>query len=325
MTRAKELASIEVYAEDDFEERREDVAPLELPRPAGTEHIIQIGGAVIQKPRRFRNMPRPVGLQALELSYFRSINALIVRAKNLANGELAKVLIKALGQAEARLTFDDRLVFDDGTTEVERAIEDARAQFLMERSDENLDKLIRNHGLAVNNRNRENFRRTFKQVMGVDVLAAEPWLQEEVQAFMRENSSFIKSISDEYLSDVEQIVFRNVKAGNAPSVLARELGGAFDLTQNRARLIARDQTGKFHSRLTRLRYEGVGLKRYIWRTLADSRVRDDHDDLEGTEHEFANPPVTVTTGKRAGQRNNPGEDIQCRCWAEVIFADLLKA
>lgn len=284
---------------------------------AGTEHIIQVGGAIIQKPRRFRNVPPPIGLNALEMSYFRDLRSMIRQLRAIITKELSKSLASALGQAEARLTFDT------GAVELERTFQDVRAIFLQERSDENIDTVVKSHGLAINNRNRENFRRTFKSVMGVDVISAEPWLADEIKGFMTENSSFIKSISDEYLADVEQIVFRNVKAGNAPGVIAKELRDAFDLTENRARLIARDQTGKFHSRLTRLRYEGAGLERYKWRTLADSQVRDDHADLEGTIHRFDDPPVTVTRGKRAGQKNNPGEDIQCRCWAEPIFEDLL--
>lgn len=296
--------------ESQFETRQE-------PKP-GTEHIIQVGGSIIQKPRRFRKVPPPIGLNALELSYFRSLNSLLVRLNNIISKELAKSLPRALGQAEARLTFDT------GSVEMERAIEDARVVFLMERSDENIRTIARNQGVAINTTNKLNFKRTFKVVLGVDVFAAEPWIVDEVAAFTRENVSFIKSISDEYLFDVEQIVFRNVKAGNAPSVISRELRDAFNLTQNRAKLIARDQTGKFHSRLTRLRYEGAGLSRYKWRTLLDGRVRDpDHTSLEGTIQEFKNPPVTVTTGKRVGERNNPGEDIQCRCWAEPIFEDLL--
>lgn len=313
--------ALRLQAEVEAEEQEAaENRPLETPAArAGTEHIIQVGGAVILKPRRFRNVPPPLGLNVLEMAYFRDLRGLLVQQQAIITRELSKSLAKALGQAEVRLTFDT------GITELERTFQDSRAIFLMERSDENIDAVVRSHGLAINSRNRENFRRTFKQVMGVDVFAAEPWLEDEVSAFMMENSSFIKSIGTEHLADVEQMVFRNVKAGNGPGIIAKEMRDIFSLSENRSRLIARDQTGKFHSRLTRLRYEGVGLKRYRWRTLADSRVRDDHEDLEGTIHEFSDPPVTVKKGARAGQRNNPGEDIQCRCWAEPLFEDLLAA
>lgn len=308
----------EAQLEAEVEERvAEELARIVPRKKTGTEHIIQVGGLIVKKPKRLRKAPVPVGLVPLEMSYFRDLNGLLVRLNNILTKELAQALPAALGQAKARLTFDT------GTVEIERALEDARIVFLEERSDESIKTIARNQGIAINKTNKLNIKRAFKAVLGVDVFAAEPWIVDEVAAFTRENVSFIKSITNEYLSDVEQIVFRNVKAGNAPGVISGELRDAFNLTQNRARLIARDQTGKFHARLGRLRYEGAGLSRYTWRTLSDGRVRDSHENLEGTEQEFANPPVTVTTGKRAGQRNNPGEDIQCRCWAEPIFEDLL--
>jgi uncharacterized protein with gpF-like domain len=34
------------------------------------------------------------------------------------------------------------------------------------------------------------------------------------------------------------------------------------------------------------------------------------------------PPVTVLTGKRSGERNHPGQDINCKCWAEPVLEDL---
>ena len=32
----------------------------------------------------------------------------------------------------------------------------------------------------------------------------------------------------------------------------------------------------------------------------------------------------MTSGKRAGEKNHPGMDIQCRCYAENIWEDLLE-
>jgi GNAT superfamily N-acetyltransferase len=44
-------------------------------------------------------------------------------------------------------------------------------------------------------------------------------------------------------------------------------------------------------------------------------VRDMHDELEGTEHAWDDPPVT----DKYGNRNHPGEDYQCRCVAVPIL------
>lgn len=48
--------------------------------------------------------------------------------------------------------------------------------------------------------------------------------------------------------------------------------------------------------------------RYIWRTVGDSKVRDSHASREGQIFTWGFPPPG----------GHPGEDYNCRCWAESI-------
>ena len=48
--------------------------------------------------------------------------------------------------------------------------------------------------------------------------------------------------------------------------------------------------------------------RYIWRTHRDDKVRPEHAVREGLIFSFSNPP----------HDGNPGEQNNCRCWAEII-------
>jgi SPP1 gp7 family putative phage head morphogenesis protein len=91
------------------------------------------------------------------------------------------------------------------------------------------------------------------------------------------------------------------------------------VSDKRAKLIARDQSNKLYGDLTELRAKFNGWEFYEWDDSDDSRVRDDHKRLDGKIYKFSEPPVTVTTGKRAGERNNAGQDIQCRCLALIVF------
>lgn len=51
---------------------------------------------------------------------------------------------------------------------------------------------------------------------------------------------------------------------------------------------------------------------YLWRTTGDANVRDAHQDYEGTVRAWSDAP-------------DPGEDYNCRCWAEgIIVPDHLK-
>ncbi len=312
------------------------------------EHIVT-GGIVVTMTKAARSRARkvkplrPLGVRALEASYVRDLRKLLDRQETLIKAALDEGLERAIGQAEARLTFDREAPenvgrgnmpsslevgtsrLDDGTVEVERMFGDVKAVILGERTPKAIAAVVRSMGQRVNVRSRDNVRRQFKRVLGVDVLAAEPWLADEVAAFTRENVKLIESVADEGLADVEQMVMRNVKAGAGPGRIRQQLEETFDLSRSRADLIARDQTTKFHARLSRLRLQGQGVDRYRWQTSQDQRVRDTHRHLNGTLQNFNRPPVTVTSGRRAGERNNPGEDIQCRCWAEPLIEDLIAA
>ncbi|MGH1455831.1 MAG: phage minor head protein [Alphaproteobacteria bacterium] len=47
---------------------------------------------------------------------------------------------------------------------------------------------------------------------------------------------------------------------------------------------------------------------YIWRTVGDDKVRDAHKGYDGQVFSWNNPP----------EGGNPGEDYNCRCWADPI-------
>ena len=149
----------------------------------------------------------------------------------------------------------------------------------------------------------------------------EPWLVPELEAFTKENVSLIKGVATEEISNIEQLVFRMVRSGESPSAIREAIRDVMATSKNRAQLIARDQVSKFNGRLSEQRQTQMGVKEYTWRTSQDGRVRDTHRALDGTTQKWSNPPVTVVSGKRAGERNHPGEDILCRCIAEPIFPD----
>lgn len=58
--------------------------------------------------------------------------------------------------------------------------------------------------------------------------------------------------------------------------------------------------------------ESVGSKKYIWRTMLDSRTRASHRKMEGTTHFWNRKP------RVGGRKLHPGEDWGCRCYAEAI-------
>ena len=86
----------------------------------------------------------------------------------------------------------------------------------------------------------------------------------------------------------------------------RQIGG---VTENRAKLIARDQTAKLNSSLTQAQHESLGVTHYRWSTSKDERVRESHAENEGQVFSWDDPPET----------GHPGFEINCRCVAIPVF------
>lgn len=126
------------------------------------------------------------------------------------------------------------------------------------------------------------------------------------------NIALIKSLSQRHLNRIEFAVMASLQAGTLNTSLADDLSKIEGITQNRARLIARDQLGKINSRLSQLRQQSLGITHYTWSTSLDERVRKRHANWEGDLIAWDSPPPN----------GHPGQPIQCRCTAIPYTAHL---
>jgi SPP1 gp7 family putative phage head morphogenesis protein len=166
------------------------------------------------------------------------------------------------------------------------------------------------------------FSRTFRQITGVDPLKNEPWLKQTLDLFTEDNVNLIQKMQRGHLETIKSDVLSGFRKGESNAQIRASIKDTTGVTENRARLIARDQVAKLNAGLEQKRAVHNGLKKYIWHTNLDGRERPDHKKLDGKEFSWIKPPITVSTGKRSGERNHPGQDIQCRCWAENIYPKL---
>lgn len=154
-------------------------------------------------------------------------------------------------------------------------------------------------------------RAQVQAILGIDVFREPATTGDVVDAFVRENVNLIKSVRETLLTQVEGVVSRSVRSGVRNEDLRKELQERFEVSKSRARLIARDQVNKLNGQLTKARHEALGVTEYIWRNVGDERVRPEHVAREGRRYSYDNPPAD----------GNPGQPIQCRCWAEPIIPD----
>lgn len=130
---------------------------------------------------------------------------------------------------------------------------------------------------------------------------------------------YIKDFSDEMISELRGIVAENARAGYRFDHLVAKIQNRYDVSQNKAEFLARQETSLFTSKVREVRFGEVGVEEYIWRTAGDSEVREDHKKLNGKKFRFDEPPVVDATGRRA----NPGEDFNCRCVSEPVIPGVL--
>jgi SPP1 gp7 family putative phage head morphogenesis protein len=118
---------------------------------------------------------------------------------------------------------------------------------------------------------------------------------------------------------VRKVIDQPLDQGLRVEDIRKQLIERMGIEKRRAQRIARDQTLKLAGQLQQARQEQAGIRRYVWTTSADERVRPDHAELDGRVFAWAEPPVV---DKRTQRRGHPGSDFQCRCTADPVLDDL---
>ena len=170
------------------------------------------------------------------------------------------------------------------------------------------------------------FSKVVQSVTGSSPLVVkQTWLPSTLEKFVAENTNLITNMTQTQMDKIGDMVLRNVQKGLRYKELSKEIESQMGVSRKRADLIARDQVSKLNGQLTKQNQQSIGAKRYIWRTSRDERVRGNpdglypkaeysHYDRDGQEFSWDNPP----------EDGHPGEPINCRCYAEMIFTDILE-
>lgn len=159
-------------------------------------------------------------------------------------------------------------------------------------------------------------RELAKQVrsqFGIDVIGSDARLPGARDAFVQENTSLIKGLPGRSYAEIEAMTIREIEAGTLHKDLAKQLRARFGFNTTRAKLIARDQVGKYYGAVNKVRQQNMGVTRYTWRDSGDIRVRDSHVGFSGQVFKWGEAP-----------EGDPGMPIQCRCYPEPVFDDILE-
>ncbi len=167
---------------------------------------------------------------------------------------------------------------------------------------------------SINLFNKHNIEKQLS-VKGIDPVQREPWLEAFMLNSIRDNVSYIKNIEENYLSEVEKVVYEGVKEGRSIKQIRESILERVDVAEGRAQFLAVDQTGSILGQMTAQRHQNIGIDKFIWYDASDERVRKSHKELSGQVFSYDDPP-TIN-----GRKLLPGEDYRCRCVAIPIFDD----
>jgi len=143
-----------------------------------------------------------------------------------------------------------------------------------------------------------------------------PIMRDAVNATIEENIGLIRSIPQQYLTDVQGIVMRGYTAGHDLHVISTDLQERYGITKRRVALIARDQSAKLNATVTQARRVDLGLFKAIWvHSSAGKEPRPSHVKAGREKLEF-----DVREGALLdGERLLPGQAINCRCSSKTVL------
>lgn len=259
------------------------------------------------RPPRTRKPRRPLNIQR---EYTKDLDQVVKYIRHLFETMVYPKLPSIVAKAQVHRPQADSLTFDEGySDEIDRMMAGVTIEFERTYSPVKLGSMARETGQKINQFSKTVHDDQIKTLVGTSIFESEPWLGEEMAAFVKENVGLVTKWNEELKARAEEIIMRGARAGSAPTDIAKELEERINVVGSRYDMIARDQVGKFNGQLNMLRNVNIGITSYTWDTSHDERVRPMHAALDGEVFEYADPPVT----NEQGDRNNPGEDYNCRC------------
>lgn len=184
----------------------------------------------------------------------------------------------------------------------------------LKKFEEQAPKIAETYLQAMFNASDSAFRQSLKDAGIAVEFEMTPAVKDALNASLAENVSLIKSIPEQYLQQVAGAVMRSYAAGRDLASMVQDLKKLHPQAENRAVLIARDQSNKANAVVNRARQMELGFTDAIWmHSHAGKTPRPDHVAADGKRYKIAEGcPIS-------GEYLQPGEAINCRCTSRPVI------
>lgn len=203
--------------------------------------------------------------------------------------------------------------------------------------------------------NLDDWSRFTGTVIGVDTAIAKvivpstsTYIEKAIKEWTDANYELWNTVTNDFIDKTTSIIRDNVRSNvglaqtkqDLLKVLPKKKG---QLDYNRAKLIARDQTGTLQSHLNKNRMEDAGVSFYDWWTVGDERVRGNpsgknpnaipsHDIMDGKCCDWRDASIISDDGgktwrdkKGKEEKKHVGMAINCRCSGVAVLDELMSA
>lgn len=262
-------------------------------------------GGVRKTPGRVPRQQQPDGVR---LEYFKAIRPFLDRARAEAHAVLPQIGHLLTSEAAPRGRQDS-----SGSSAARALLDHAARQAAAHFAPGELRAVARKFGHRTSDFQRAQIDRQVRSAIGVSFDAIERPTIDRIPDFVDRNVELIKTVPERYFDRLREDVEEAFAEGRSVDELAEDFADRYDMAEDDARRIARDQIGKLNGQVNQDRQEALGVTGYVWRTMRDQRVRDEHAEREGQSFSWDDPP----------EDGHPGEAVQCRCYSEPDFSEIL--
>ena len=149
---------------------------------------------------------------------------------------------------------------------------------------------------------------------------------DQINAFVRSaltvNARGVKDLADAHVRRIRAAVYDGIVAGLTTAEIAGHLTKATKISMRGAELLARNQISTVNGKVSLMAMGEAGVKKYIWRTARDERVRGDPSGIwpNGRPSHYRREGRVYDIKLGAGARDrHPGLGPLCRCYQEYIL------
>lgn len=254
-----------------------------------------------------RRLPRAARPDRIAAEYRAALGPYVQVMLDLL-AEFVRDLVREWPQPDPVRTDNDR--------DVSRAVKRTTEKLARAVRAESIVPIATKYGAATSDFQRAQLAKQARAAVSIDVRklsGVDRNVPRQIAQFAQTNADLITGLGQRMAEDIAKVVEEGVVSGSRWETIAKRLEHVGGVTESRAALIARDQVGKLYGDINKQRQENLGVTRYVWRTVRDNRVREEHEALDGDSFEWSSPPPD----------GHPGEAVNCRCYADPDFSELL--